>query len=157
MTVEFKCASAVFQEDRCGFQQRQTVKFGNYHKYQIVGFPGDSDGKESAWNVRDFAWKDPLEKETATHSSILIWRIPWTGEPGSLQSMGSKRVNGAINAFIHQMVFPAASLSEVLHFCAFPGSRSSGTTREVDEGGEYYSSRGTQFTQPFLSSVAFLP
>ena len=36
--------------------------------------------------------EDPLEKETATHSSIVTWRIPWTGEPGSLQSMGSQRV-----------------------------------------------------------------
>ena len=36
--------------------------------------------------------EDPLEKEVATHSSILAWRIPWTEEPGSLQSMGSQRV-----------------------------------------------------------------
>ena len=36
--------------------------------------------------------EDPLEKETATHSSIVTWRIPWTEEPGSLQSMGSQRV-----------------------------------------------------------------
>ena len=36
--------------------------------------------------------KDPLEKEMATHSSILAWEIPWTEEPGGLQSMGSKRV-----------------------------------------------------------------
>ena len=35
-------------------------------------------------------WKDPLEKEMATHSSILAWRIPWTEEPGGLQSMGSQ-------------------------------------------------------------------
>ena len=35
--------------------------------------------------------EDPLEKETATHSSILAWRIPWTEEPGGLQSMGSQR------------------------------------------------------------------
>ena len=34
----------------------------------------------------------PLEKEMATHSSILAWRIPWTEEPGGLQSMGSQRV-----------------------------------------------------------------
>jgi len=34
---------------------------------------------------------DPLEKEMATHSSILAWRIPWTEEPGRLQSMGSQR------------------------------------------------------------------
>ena len=36
--------------------------------------------------------EDPLEKEMATHSSILAWRIPWTEEPGRLQSMGSQRV-----------------------------------------------------------------
>ena len=36
--------------------------------------------------------EDPLEKEMATHSSILAWRIPWTEEPGGLQSMGWKRV-----------------------------------------------------------------
>ena len=37
-------------------------------------------------------WEDPLEKEMATHSSILAWRIPWTEEPGRLQSMESQRV-----------------------------------------------------------------
>jgi len=37
-------------------------------------------------------WEDPLEKGMATHSSILAWRIPWTEEPGGLQSMGSHRV-----------------------------------------------------------------
>ena len=42
--------------------------------------------------VRSLGWEDPLEKETATHSSILAWRIPWTEEPGRLQSMGSQRV-----------------------------------------------------------------
>ena len=36
--------------------------------------------------------EDPLEKETTTHSSILAWKIPWTEEPGGLQSMGSLRV-----------------------------------------------------------------
>ena len=36
--------------------------------------------------------EDPLEEEMATHSSILAWRIPWTEEPGGLQSMGSQRV-----------------------------------------------------------------
>ena len=36
--------------------------------------------------------EDPLEKEMATHSSILAWRIPWTEEPGGLQSMGSQTV-----------------------------------------------------------------
>ena len=39
--------------------------------------------------VRSLGWEDPLEKEMATHSSILPWKIPWTEEPGRLQSMGS--------------------------------------------------------------------
>ena len=42
--------------------------------------------------VRFLGREDLLEKEVATHSSILAWRIPWTEEPGRLQSMGSQRV-----------------------------------------------------------------
>ena len=42
--------------------------------------------------VRSLGWGDPLEKGKATHSSILAWRIPWTEEPGRLQSMGLQRV-----------------------------------------------------------------
>ena len=42
--------------------------------------------------VRSLSWEDALEKEMATHSSILAWRIPWTEEPGGLQSMGLQRV-----------------------------------------------------------------
>ena len=61
-----------------------------------MGFPGGSDGKESACNVGDpgltLGWEDTLEKELATHFSILTWRIPWTEEPVGLQSMGSQRV-----------------------------------------------------------------
>ena len=44
-----------------------------------------------AW-VRSLGREDPQEEEMATHSSILAWRIPWTEEPGRLQSMGSQRV-----------------------------------------------------------------
>ena len=43
--------------------------------------------------VRFLGWEDPLEKEMATHSSILAWRIPWTEEPGRLQSMGCKELD----------------------------------------------------------------
>ena len=43
-------------------------------------------------NAGDVGWEDPLEKEMATHSSILAWEIPWTEESGRLQSMGSQRV-----------------------------------------------------------------
>ena len=48
----------------------------------------------SMWEtqVQSLGWEDPLEKEMATHSSTLAWKIPWTEEPGSLQSMGSQRV-----------------------------------------------------------------
>ena len=42
--------------------------------------------------VPSLGWGDSLEKGMATHSNILAWRIPWTGEPGGLQYMGSQRV-----------------------------------------------------------------
>ena len=42
--------------------------------------------------VRSLGWEDPLEKEIAIHSSTIAWKIPWTEEPGRLQSMGSQRV-----------------------------------------------------------------
>ena len=45
--------------------------------------------------VRSLDWEDPLEEGIATHSSILAWRIPWTEEPGRLQSLGLKRVGHA--------------------------------------------------------------
>ena len=58
------------------------------------GFPGGSDGKESTCNADDkgdrvwsLGGEDPLEKEMATHSSTLAWRILWTEEPGGLQSI----------------------------------------------------------------------
>ena len=46
---------------------------------------------QETW-VLSLAQEDPLEKEMATHSSILAWKIPWTEKPGRLQSMGSQRV-----------------------------------------------------------------
>ena len=42
--------------------------------------------------IRSLGWEDPLEKEMATHSSTLAWKISWMEEPGGLQSMGSQRV-----------------------------------------------------------------
>ena len=63
-----------------------------------LGFPDGSDGKEFAcnavrpgFNSRVRRKEDSLEKGMATHSSLLAWRIPWTEEPGKLQSMGSQR------------------------------------------------------------------
>jgi len=46
---------------------------------------------QETW-VLSLDWEDPLEKEMATHSSTLAWKIPWTEEPGRLQTMGSQRV-----------------------------------------------------------------
>ena len=46
---------------------------------------------QETW-VRSLGWEDPLEKGKATHSSILAWRIPWTEEPGGLQSVRLQRV-----------------------------------------------------------------
>ena len=46
---------------------------------------------QETW-VQSLDWEDPLEKEMATHSSTLAWKIPWIEEPGRLQSMGSQRV-----------------------------------------------------------------
>ena len=46
---------------------------------------------QETW-VRSLGWEGPLEKEMAPHSSTLPWKIPWTEEPGKLQSMGSQRL-----------------------------------------------------------------
>ena len=46
---------------------------------------------QETW-IRSMSWEDPLQEGMATHSSILIWRIPWTEEPGGLQSIGLQRV-----------------------------------------------------------------
>ena len=51
--------------------------------------------------VRSLGWEDPLEKEMATHSSILAWKIPWTEEPGGLQSMGLQRVRHDWSTSLH--------------------------------------------------------
>ena len=61
-----------------------------------MGFPGGSvvknpPAQQEAW-IWSLGLEEPLEKETATHSSIVAWTIPWTEEPGGLQSMGWQRV-----------------------------------------------------------------
>ena len=61
-----------------------------------MGFLCGSAGKESAYNAGDLGstpgWEDPLEKEMATHSRTLAWKIPWTEEWNRLKSMESQRV-----------------------------------------------------------------
>ena len=62
----------------------------------IYGFPCGSAGEESIsmWETRvqSLGWEDLLEKEMATHSNILVWKIPWMEKPGRLQFMGLQRV-----------------------------------------------------------------
>ena len=63
---------------------------------EFLGFPSGSAVKNlptvhETW-VQSLGWKDPLEKEMATHSNTLAWKTPWMEEPGRLQSMGSQRV-----------------------------------------------------------------
>ena len=60
-----------------------------------MGFPGGSVVTNlpamQETRVQSLGREDPLEKETATHSSILAWKTPWTEEPGSLKSMGLQK------------------------------------------------------------------
>ena len=62
----------------------------------LPSFPGGSMVKhppvKQEMTIQSLGWEDPLEKEMATHSSSLAWKIPWTEEPGGLQSKGSQRV-----------------------------------------------------------------
>ena len=66
-------------------------QLGGYHGWAsqvalVVKNPYASAGEARAWSL---GWEDPLEEGMATHSSILAWRIPWTEEPGRLESMGT--------------------------------------------------------------------
>ena len=85
----------------------------------LRGFPGSSDGKESACKAGHLGLipgrEDPLEKGMATHSSIHAWKIPWTKEPGGLQSMGSQRVRhdwATSFHFIHVKIKPEETWRE---------------------------------------------
>ena len=94
-------------------QQAQYGKYGYWCPYPFhQGFPGGSEVKASAWNAGDpgssLGWEDPLEKEMATHSSTLAWRIPWREEPGRLQSMGSQRVGHDWATSLSLSPFPLA-------------------------------------------------
>ena len=79
-------------------------------------YPGGSDDKSSGLQcgrprIWSLGWEDLLEKEMATHSSTLAWKMPWTEKPGRLQSMGSQRVR-------HDW---ATSLSLIFNWQGFPG------------------------------------
>ena len=58
---------------------------------KVENLPAMWEMKETG--VQSLGWEDPLEKEMATHSSILAWEIPWTEKPGGLQSWGHKELD----------------------------------------------------------------
>ena len=88
-----------------------------------MDFPGGSDGKESACSVGDLhsnsGLEDLLEKGMAIYSSILAWRIPWTEEPGGLQSWGRKESDMTEGLTL--------SLSFLFHFLSKPGEYGTGS------------------------------
>ena len=90
------------------WDQRPIIILFLNSKVPTTGFPSGSNGKESTCNVGQ---EDPLEKEMATLSSILTWRISWTEEPGGLQSMWSQRVrhNWDTNTFTFQSSYKMQS------------------------------------------------
>ena len=59
----------------------------------VVKNPLATAGDARVWGVQSLGREDPVEKEMATHSSILAWKIPWTEEPDGLQSMGSQELD----------------------------------------------------------------
>ena len=67
--------------------------------------------------VRSLGQEDPLEKEIATHSSTLAWKIPWTEEPGRLQSVGSQRVGHNSATSLHFMSIESMMPSNHLILC----------------------------------------
>ena len=80
-----------------------------------------SMGLLSRARLRDFTFTfhfHALEKEMATHSSILAWKIPWTEEPGGLQSMGVSPRECAYPAAFHHLALPVSKVRAVLKFFA---------------------------------------
>ena len=78
-------------------KERQCQRMYKYHKIALISHAvlpwwlRVLPAMPETW-VQSLGWEDPLEKEMATQSSILAWRIPWTAEPGGLQSTGLQRI-----------------------------------------------------------------
>ena len=87
----------------------------SHQGYKIASFPGGSDNSlptmREAW-VQSLGREDLLEKEMATCSSILAWKIPWMEDPGRLQAMGSQRVRHHWATSLHFCFLCACSLIE---------------------------------------------
>ena len=84
---------------------------------QVKNLPAMQELQET--QVLSLGWEGPLEEGMATHSSILAWRIPWTEEPGGLQSTGSQRVghDGRDLACTHSKASLGTQLSQSAVYC----------------------------------------
>ena len=71
---------------------------------------------QQTW-VWSLGWEDPMEEGMATHSSVLAWRIPWTEEPGGLQSMGSQRVRHDWSDLAGTQAWTFCSVQLLGHVC----------------------------------------
>ena len=96
--------------------------------YLVAQMVKNLPAKQETW-VQSLSREDTLEKGLATHSGILAWRIPWTEEPGGLQSMGSQRVrhNWVANIFSLSQVAPVvknlpANSGDIRDLGLIPGS-----------------------------------
>ena len=77
-----------------GFSKQEYWSGLSFLSLRDLPKPGNKPGSPAVQEtgVQSLGWEDPREKEMAPNSSILAWKIPWTEEPGGLQSMGSQRV-----------------------------------------------------------------
>ena len=89
-------ASEILQVSKIyrSFLQSQFLQKINIHSFRWFSVK-ESTCQCRRQGVRSLGWEDPLQYKMATHSSILTWKIPWTEEPGELQSIGSQRVRHA--------------------------------------------------------------
>ena len=94
----------IWKFQKVGMQKELKTRRVVASPYVFWGYPSGSAVKNPAMQetqVWSLGWKDLLEEEMATHSSILTWRIPWTEEPGRLQCMGSQRIGHDCSDWAH--------------------------------------------------------
>ena len=104
-------------------QQRGLIFGVNLSMFTLVEEVGEvliwrlSSKKLQETQNQSLGWEDPLEKEMATHSSILAWRIPWTEEPGRLQSMGLQRVGHDLATKLQRLQWGVSQMRESQYVC----------------------------------------
>ena len=79
----------------------------------VKNLPANAGDVRDTGSIPELGWEDPLEAGMATHSSILAWRIPWTGEPGGLQSMGSQKIWTQLSEFTSTCVVYRSSQDDI--------------------------------------------